>query len=123
MTSTSNTTVGTAMKMAVMDSPYLLLCEGCSFHVIELQGQRGPGFVSVGVEDSLAQQAESGSAVHLSLDHLDAVAFNDAGAVGQGQSVDDGVPVLIEPVGETRDRGDAAGVGGLVPGGLCGRLR
>ena len=47
---------------------------------------------SCGEQDALAQQVEFGTAVHLSLDHFDAVhiALDRARAVGEGQSVEDG---------------------------------
>jgi hypothetical protein len=50
---------------------------------------------SVGEQDALAEQVGFRPAVHLSFDHLDAVdvAFDGAGALGQGQAVGDGVLV------------------------------
>ena len=53
-----------------------------------------------GVEDdAFAEQGESGAAVHLAFEHLDPVdvAFDLAGAIGQGQAVEDGLVVAVEP--------------------------
>jgi hypothetical protein len=48
--------------------------------------------VSGAEQNGVAEEVESGSAVHLGVDHLDAVdvAFNRAGTVGQGQARGDG---------------------------------
>src|SRR5262249_28457625 len=50
-------------------------------------------------EDSLAEQVEAGAAIHLPFEHFDPVdvAFDLAGAVGQGQAVEYGGMVALEP--------------------------
>ena len=57
---------------------------------------------SVREQDALAQEVGFRSSVHLSFDHLDAVdvAFDGAGAVGQGEPGGDGGPVLAQSGGE-----------------------
>ena len=63
-------------------------------------GGSGPLSVmgSVGEQDALAQKVGFRSSVHLSFDHFYAVdvAFDDAGAVGQGEAGGDGGPVLAQ---------------------------
>jgi hypothetical protein len=56
----------------------------------------------VGEQDALAEQVGFGAAVHLSFDHLDAVdvAFDGAGAVGDGEPGGDGGPVFAESFAE-----------------------
>jgi hypothetical protein len=53
-------------------------------------------------DDALAEQVEAGAAVHLPFDHLDPVdvALDDAGAVGQGEPVGDGLQVVADAGGE-----------------------
>jgi hypothetical protein len=52
--------------------------------------------------DAFAEQGEAGAAVHLALDRLDLVdvAFDLAGAVGQGEAVGDGLVVGSDAGGE-----------------------
>jgi len=68
-----------------------------------LRDRAGPSAaVSRGEEDAFAEQVEVRAAVHLSFEHLDPVdvAFDGAGAVGQGQAVRDGGVVSFESGGE-----------------------
>ena len=62
-------------------------------------------------DDALAEQGEAGSAVHLAFDHLDPVdvAFDFAGAVGQGEAVGDGLLVGADPGGEGAQAGLVVG--------------
>ena len=59
-----------------------------------------------GCEDASAEEVEVGAAVHLPLDHLDAVdvSFDGAGAVGQAESVGDGGEVALDAAGEGAGR-------------------
>src|SRR6185437_7492648 len=72
----------------------------------------------VGEQDALAEQVGFGASVHLSLDHLDAVdvAFDGAGAVGDGEPGGDGGPVLAESLAEAAQLADGAGLGLAGPG-------
>ncbi len=73
---------------------------------------------SVGEQDALAEQVGFRASVHLSFDHLDAVdvAFDGAGAVGDGEPGGDGGPVLAESFGEAAQLADRAGLGLAGPG-------
>jgi hypothetical protein len=53
-------------------------------------------------KDSVSEEVESGAALHLALDHLDAVdvAFDRAGTVGQGEVGGDGGQVTSDSFGE-----------------------
>src|SRR5580704_997371 len=59
---------------------------------------------SVGEQDALAEQVGFSASVHLSLDHLDAVdvAFDSAGAVGDGEPGGDGGQSLRSPLAKPR---------------------
>jgi hypothetical protein len=61
---------------------------------------------SAGEQDAFAQEVWVRPPVHLSFDHLDAVdvAFDGAGAAGQGEAVCDSGPVLAQPGGEAAQR-------------------
>ena len=67
---------------------------------------------------TFAEQVESGTAVHLPFEHLDPVdvAFDLAGAVGQGQAVEDGLVVAFEPGDEGAQVRLVAGAGLGDPG-------
>ena len=53
-------------------------------------------------EYSFAEQIEAGTSIHLPLEHLGAidVAFDGAGAVGEGESVADGVVIGFQAADE-----------------------
>jgi hypothetical protein len=57
---------------------------------------------SVGEQDAFAQEVGFRSSVHLPFDHFDAVdvAFDGAGAVGQGEARGDRGPVFAQSGGE-----------------------
>jgi hypothetical protein len=65
------------------------------------------------VNDPFAQERESCTAVHLSLDHLDFVdvAFHGGRAIGQGQAGGDGLLVAADAAGEGAEPGQVAGLG------------
>ena len=67
----------------------------------------------VGEQDALAEQVGFRASVHLSFEHLDAVdvAFDGAGAVGDGEPGGDGAPVPAESLAETAQFADRAGLG------------
>jgi hypothetical protein len=69
---------------------------------------------SVSEQDALAEQVGFGAAIHLSLEHLDAVdvAFDGAGAVGDGEPGGDGGPVLAESLAEAAWLTNLAGLVG-----------
>jgi hypothetical protein len=66
-----------------------------------------------------------GSPVHLPFDHLDAagVAFDGAGAPGEGETGGDGGPVLAQADGEAADFRNVAGLGLAGPAGEPGAER
>jgi hypothetical protein len=57
------------------------------------------GFSGVEEDDAFAEQVEVGAAEHLSFDHLYAVhrPFDRSRAVGQGESIGDGVEIAAQP--------------------------
>jgi hypothetical protein len=65
----------------------------------------------------VVRAAEFRAAVHLALDRLDAVhgAFDRAGAVGQGQAIEDGGVVAFAAIGEGAQLGQVPGVDGADP--------
>jgi hypothetical protein len=69
-----------------------------------------------GEQHSLAQEIETGSAVHLSFDRLDPVdvAFDKARAVRQCQACGDGVQVAGQASSEPGDAGQCCALGGGV---------
>lgn len=73
--------------------------------------------MSVGQQDAFTQEIGVGPAVHLSLEHLDAidVAFDLPGTVGQGQPGFDGVEVTAEPGDERKQFGQVIGSDRLHP--------
>lgn len=73
-------------------------------------------------QDNLAQQCESGSAVELSFDLLDAVygALDTAGAPLKGESGCHGVEVSEQVECEAGEAGQLAGINGLDPDGERG---
>jgi hypothetical protein len=75
--------------------------------------------MSVGEQDTLAEQLGLGPSVHLSLDHLDAVdvALDGARAPGQGEASGDGGPVLAQAGGEAAEFRDVAGFSLVGPAG------
>jgi hypothetical protein len=60
-------------------------------------------------QDAFAKEIEAGAAEHLAFQHFQSVdvALDGTGAVGQGQSVADGVEVAAEVAGEARKRSQA----------------
>src|ERR1700731_4877915 len=72
----------------------------------------------VGEQDALAEQVGFRAAVHLSFEHLDAVdvAFDGAGAVGDGEPGGDGGPVAAESSGEAAQLADRVVLGLAGPG-------
>ena len=53
-------------------------------------------------QDSFAEQIEAGTSIHLPLEHLDAidVAFDGAGAVGEGEPIADGIVIGLQATDE-----------------------
>ena len=73
---------------------------------------------SAGQEYAFSQQFQAGAAEHLAFEHLEPVdvAFDWAGAVGQGQAVADGVEVAAQVVGEGGQRRQGVVFDGGDPG-------
>jgi hypothetical protein len=68
-------------------------------------------------QDTLAEEIEAGSAEHLTFEHLDPVdvSFDHAGAPGQGEAGDDGVPVAVDAGGERVEAGEVVSPDGIKP--------
>ena len=60
---------------------------------------------------------KAGPAEHLAFEHLDSVdvAFNDAGAPGQGETGDDCIAVTVDACGDRVEAGEVVSSDGIEP--------